>query len=183
MIPRGSEEIVTLVVGGVILLFGRRLYWLCLGGFGFLCGMVLGGMFLDKLETWAVILIALVLGLIGMVAVLILQKITIVLAGAIGGGLLIVTVVQEFWPPASPEFLWIYFIAGAFLGGLLVMSVFQWALILLSAGTGSAMIVRSLVLDSNYEALALLLIFIVGFVVQASSLKRHTRASSDKQNG
>src|SRR5258708_32422031 len=81
-----SIPILSVVIGAVVLLFGRKLFWLCVAAIGFAAGVTpashLGGEPTPLLQ----LTFAILLGFIGALLALFLQKLAIGLAGFLGGG-------------------------------------------------------------------------------------------------
>src|SRR5437879_752879 len=75
-----------LLVGLVLLVYGRRLYWLFVAGIGFLTGLALGPRLLVGQPEWMILLVALVLALIGALLAAVAQKFVVGLIGFLAGG-------------------------------------------------------------------------------------------------
>ena len=87
--PGASLPIVSLLLGAVILFFGRRLFWLCVAAIGFAAGVELAPHLMTEPTPLLQLTIALVLGFIGALLATFLQKIAIAVAGFVAG---------ENWP-------------------------------------------------------------------------------------
>jgi hypothetical protein len=70
---------------------------------------------------------------------------------------------------------WVVFIVGGIIGVILVNAVLDWALIILSALAGSALIVDAIDLPQALAVIAFIALVLVGFSVQARELKREKR--------
>src|SRR5215470_17532196 len=75
-----------LLVGLVLLLFGRRLYWLFVAGIGFLTGLELAPRLFPDRPEWVILAAALGLALVGTVLAIVAQKVIIGLVGFLAGG-------------------------------------------------------------------------------------------------
>src|SRR5262250_1679447 len=75
-----------MLVGVVLVLFGRRLYWIFVAGVGFLTGLELAPRVLPGRPEWVVLLTAIGLALLGMLLAIVAQKFIIALVGLIAGG-------------------------------------------------------------------------------------------------
>src|SRR5437899_13002825 len=75
-----------LLVGLVLLVYGRRLYWLFVAGIGFLTGLALGPRLLVGQPEGMILLVALILALIGALLAVVAQKFVVGLIGFLAGG-------------------------------------------------------------------------------------------------
>jgi hypothetical protein len=128
-----------LLVGALLLFFGRRLFWVFVGAIGFVAGVHIAGRLAAEQPELLRLLFALGLGLIGALVAVLLQRIAVAVAGWIAGGYLAYRLAVGFG--LEPEWLrWAAFIVGAVVAALLVSLLFEWALIVLSALTGAVLI-------------------------------------------
>ena len=72
-----SVPIVGALIGAVILFFGRKLFWLCVAAVGFAAGVEIAPHLVQEPSPLLALTVALVLGLIGVLLALFLQKIAI----------------------------------------------------------------------------------------------------------
>src|SRR6266446_5668105 len=91
-----SVPIISALIGAVILLFGRRLFWLCVAAVGFAAGVEIAPHLVHEPSTLLALTIALVLGFIGALLALFLQKIAIAVAGFLAGGQLAIVIFAAF---------------------------------------------------------------------------------------
>lgn len=167
--------IITLVAGLAALLFGRRLFWLFVGLVGFLVSFNLATEFLGGQPQWIILLIALVVGILGALLAVFLQYIAVAVAGFLAGGYAVLSLVRLLSLDLNQEWLfWFIFILGGVIGAILILLVFDWALIILSSGVGAATLVQLAELFMELSpALNLILFFlllIVGIAFQAYTL-------------
>src|SRR5437867_3046454 len=80
------HSLIGLVVGTLLLLFGRQLFWLFVGLIGFAAGLQLAPLLLPGTSEVVVFIAAVLLGLAGAVLAILLQKVAIALAGFVAGG-------------------------------------------------------------------------------------------------
>jgi len=102
------------------------------------------------------------------------QGFAISLAGFLAGGYIALQVLPMLnleggWLP------WLIFIVGGLIGLILINAVLDWALILLSALAGSALIIDAIDLPQILAVIAFVVLILVGFSVQARELKREKR--------
>jgi hypothetical protein len=164
------------VLGGVLLLFGRRLYFLLLGVAGFALGWTLGSspLLADlglALGPGARLAVGLVLGvLVAMLAVFV-HNVALVLGGAALGavaGIMLVDVLALPWE----VWTWLLVIASTLVGALLVRGVFAVALVVVSAFLGANLILGVLPLVGSPALLTGLGLWILGILVQSSSRRK-----------
>jgi hypothetical protein len=163
---------VPLVLAGVLLLFlGRRLFWLFVGLTGFVVGFALGQR-LDLAQTQLMaLLIAVGVGVIGIVLAIFLQRVAIAVAGFFSGGYLGLAIANQLArTPASSE--WIFFLVAGILGAILLTVFFDWALIFLSSITGAVLVARGIPIPGDVSLLAIAALFVFGFLVQAGWHRR-----------
>src|SRR5262245_43468491 len=118
----------SIAVGALILLFGRRLFWLFVAAIGFWIGIELTPYLVQHPPPWLALAVALVLGLMGAVLAFILQKIAIAIAGFLVGGHIATALLAAFVNVPSHQ-SWIAFVIGGILGAMLLLALFDWALI------------------------------------------------------
>ncbi len=159
-----------LLVGLVLLVYGRRLYWLFVAGIGFLTGLALAPRLLVGQPEWMILLVALILALIGALLAVVAQKFVVGLIGFLAGGgsgvLLLRALHME-----SNTLAWIVYLLLGIAGLVLGLVLFEWALILLSSLAGANLIVvgvESFVdLSRGSVVLLVCIVDLVGILVQA----------------
>jgi hypothetical protein len=168
------KAIVEVLVGAAMLLLGRELYWLFVGGTGFVLGTGLVARFLQGQAIWLTIVIAFTVGLLGALLALFVQKLAIAVAGFASGGYVVASLVSVL----GMEARWVYWLAsllGGLLGALFVSTVFDWALLVLSSLAGAALIVQAVQLGPVPAILLFLVLTGLGIVVQARLMWREKR--------
>jgi len=78
----------TLALGILLLLFGRRAFWIFVAVVGFIAGLTFATMFLHGQPELVILLIAIVAGVIGAVLAIMLEWLAILIAGFLAGGYL-----------------------------------------------------------------------------------------------
>lgn len=158
--------LVPLGLGLVVLLFGRRLYWLALGGLGFLLGLELAHGLLRLGSPAAETLIAVLAGVLGVVVAIAAQKLAVRIAGCLLGGYLTYWLLPTLALPLGRNETILAVCTGAVLGLLLAASLFDFALIATSAVVGALLISDALPLGAA-RAWAFLALLVVGVWVQS----------------
>ena len=160
----------TAVVGIGLLLAGRKIFWLFVGGIGFLIGIELARRIAFP-SDWMIIIAALGLGLIFALLAVFLESVAIGIAGFLGGGLAAIRIAALFGmeaPVAQP----VLFVVGGILGALLIVVLLNWALITISSIAGASMVASSLPMAGAQRPIVLLLLIVLGVVVQSVAMRR-----------
>ena len=168
-----ATPIAALLVGIVLLLFGRRLFWLFVGVIGFMAGwyFVLGRGHHEPAAGG--LLVAVLAGLIGLVLALVVQKVAVALAGFFVGAYLVANLLGWPLPPLRPTEQLVLLLAGV-VAAFLALALFDLALILFSAIAGAGMIVDNVHLrvGGNVRLVLLVVLAAVGAAFQARWLQR-----------
>ncbi len=173
------RTLLPILVGICLLLFGRKLFWLLVGAIGFVVGMNFATHFFHDRPESFIIISALVIGLLGAVLAIFLQKVAIGLAGFLAGGYLALNFVERFnWESTSLQ--WIVVLGAGILSALLLTILFDWALIVLSSLTGALFIVQSFELSNDVNTILFVLLSVAGVVLQAKS-KRGKRSGKESE--
>src|SRR3989475_8542915 len=99
-----SVAIVGALIGVVILLFGRKLFWLCVAAVGFAAGVELAPHLVQEPSPVLALTVALVLGFVGALLALFLQKIAIAIAGFFAGGKFAIAIAAAFFAQHAQYF-------------------------------------------------------------------------------
>ncbi len=144
-----TVSIIGALIGIVVLFFGRKLFWLCVAAVGFLAGVELAPHLVNEPSPLLLLTVAIVLGLIGALLALFLQKIAIAVVGFLAGGKLAGAIAAAFFVHHA-EYSTIVFVAGGILGAILILVVFDWALIVVSSLIGAHLIQSAIVLPPSH---------------------------------
>jgi hypothetical protein len=168
--------LVYLVLGVLLLLLGRRLFWLFVGVAGFVAGVEAAPYLLPHQTELFMLVVALVLGILGALLALFLQKVAIALAGFAVGGYLTMVLAAPLLGGTGIQYpgAWLCFLIGGILGAILLFAFFNWALIILSSMHGAQLILRSLVPPHRYFTIIFALLAVTGIVIQATTYRRPT---------
>jgi hypothetical protein len=170
-------NILYLVLGAILLVAGRKLFWLLVGGIGFVVGATLATRFFQGNEL-TVILAGLVLGIIFAVLAIFLESVAIGIAGFVGGGYVFLSLAGMLGLDRGGLSTWIIFVVGGILGVVLVAFLFGWALITISSLAGASMIVTALGLTAATAGLIYVGLVIAGVLIQGTSLRREEHATA-----
>ncbi len=166
-----SVPIASALIGLVILLFGRKLFWLCVAAVGFAAGVEMAPHVVSQPTPLLALSFAILLGFLGALLALFLQKIAIGVLGFLAGGKLAVAIAATFYTGSAVN-NGIIFLVGGIVGAILLLSVFDLALIFVSSAVGAYMIQQIVALPPVGTALLFVVLLIVGVAVQSASFRR-----------
>jgi hypothetical protein len=166
-------NVINLVLGGALLLAGRKLFWLFVGAAGFVTGIQLATRFWQGPELLAIV-VGLVLGIIFALLAIFLQALVIGIAGFLIGGYILTVLATMIGIDVSGAATWIVYIIGGILGLILVSFLFDWALITLSSLAGASLIIQSFPPGGAVGGLFFFILVILGVLVQGSILRRES---------
>lgn len=168
--------ILSVLIGAVILFFGRKLFWLSVAAVGFAGGVELAPMLVHEPAPMTQLTIALVLGFIGALLALFLQKIAVGIAGFAIGGRLAVALAASFILDHAAHY-WLTFIIGGVVGAIMLMALFGWALILLSSLLGAHLILNAIALPQTGATILMIALTALGVIVQTAVFRRSRRVA------
>src|SRR5438128_7547572 len=163
--------ILSVLIGAIILFFGRKLFWLCVAAVGFAAGVEVAPHLVHEPSAILSLSVAIVFGFIGALLALFLQKVAIAVAGFLAGGKLAMALVAAFFVH-GPNYPGVTFIVGGIIGAILLLSLFDWALIVMSAVVGAYLIGHTIVLPQTGATILFIGLTALGIVVQATAFRR-----------
>ena len=158
-------NLINLILGIVLLTTGKKLYWLFVGVIGFIIGLALATQYVQLNPPWLVYIVALGAGIIGAILATFLQHLAIALVGFIVGGYGALHLTGLFGINSEPT-SWMAFIVGGIVGLLLVASVFNWALYLLSSWAGATLVTEAIGLQATVGVVVFFALFVLGMIIQ-----------------
>jgi hypothetical protein len=161
-------NILSILVGLVLLLFGRKLFWFFVAVAGFIAGMFLARDQFQVHSQALLLAIALLAGVVGAVLSILVQKLAIALAGFAAGGYLGAILLQAL---NAASYTWLGILIGGIIGAVLLLVLFDWALIGLSSLLGASLLTDALASNAS-AALVFLAAFAIGVIVQSLQLRR-----------
>jgi len=162
--------ILSALIGAIILLLGRKLFWLCVAAVGFAAGVEATPYLFHEPKSLLTLTLALVLGFLGALLALFLQKIAIAIVGFLAGGRLAIGIAATFFAHQA-HYFGITFLIGGIVGALLFLALFDWALIVFSSAVGAYLIQSAVTLPSSGSAILFVVLAAIGIVVQVSALR------------
>lgn len=168
--PPALASWVAAALGAVLLLAGRRVFWLVLAVLGFLVGFHLARQGLNIEDPGMALALGLVAGLAGALLAVVVQKLAVVLAGLALGGAGAWWLADQ-WALASGA-RWLAVAVGVALGAALALWLFDAALVVLSAMAGAYLLVRAFEPAPLAASIALVILSLLGVAIQARGLLR-----------
>ena len=162
-----SLPIVSAIIGVVVLLFGRKLFWVCVAAVGFAAGIELAPHLVQQPSPLLQLSLALILGIVGALLALLLQRVAIGIVGFAAGGRLAVGLAATFFVDHA-SYYWLTFLIGGVIGTLLLLALFDWALIILSSLIGAYLILSAITLPQTGATILFAGLTILGIIVQAA---------------
>lgn len=158
---------INILVGAVLLLFGRRLFWLFVGCTGFIVGFDLAGSLFPGQSQLLIFLIALGVGLLGAIAAIFLQRLVVGIAGFFAGGYFLSAAAMAALHTHQSAVQWIAYVIGGIIGAILTMTLLDPALIVLSSLAGATAISQNVPLSQSNKGILFIALLIVGIIAQA----------------
>jgi len=166
-----SIPIFSVLIGVVVLFFGRKLFWLCVAAIGFAAGVELAPRLVQEPSVLLSLTTALLLGISVALLALFLQKIAIAVLGFLAGGKLAGAIAAAFFVHYAQHST-IIFVIGGVIGAILLLVLFDWALIVVSAFIGAHLIQSAITLPQSGLTIVFIGLAVIGILVQAASLRR-----------
>jgi hypothetical protein len=160
--------IVRILLGIVLLFFGRTLYWVFVAAVGFLAGVYLANHWLSDQTEAVRILVAIGAGVLGAILGMLVQRLAFAIGGFFAGGYLALRIEEHFQVGGDPN-LWM--IIGGVVGAIIAAMVMDWAIIVLSSLAGAAAITSGVLeqfqqIDRGLAGIIFLVLAVVGIIVQ-----------------
>ncbi len=163
---------VSVILGIVLLLLGRRLFWLFVALAGFYVGFEVARAVLADQPQWLIWLVAAAAGLIGAILAMLFQRVAFALGGLYAGGYLALLAAERFLPGVAGLGA---FVVGAVAGAIAAVLIMDWAIIALSCMFGAVLVVSSLGLGDIASVFAYAALVAIGIIVQARLMRGSTR--------
>ena len=160
-------NIIYLAAGAALLILGRKMFWLFVGVVGFLFGLTIAPQVLPGQSQTVILTVSLVIGFLGALLAVAVQKLAVGLAGLLAGAYLANYLIHLFSFNLG-SFVWLVIGIGGILGAILAGSMFDWALILLTSASGAVIISDNLHFPQPLSLVALIALFVVGVIIQGN---------------
>lgn len=158
-------NLIYIAAGGMLLFFGRKLFWLFVAVVGFLIGITFVPELFPNQPESVILIISLIIGMLGALLTSLLQKVAVAVAGLLAGGYIAFYLLQTLAANAG-QYQWAAIIAGAIIGGLLAGTMFDWGLIILTSASGATLISQGVDFGMPISGVILVILFIIGLFAQ-----------------
>jgi hypothetical protein len=164
--------LISVLLGAALLFAGRRLIWLFVGTLGFIFGMQLASL-LPQLSETTILIVGLIFGVVFALLAVFLQRLAIGIAGFLAGGFILTT----FFARLGVESLsnWVVYLIGGAIGIVLVLLLFDWALIIIASLDGAVLLLQSFSSNTPAGVLIFFLLAITGIIIQGGLMLRGRR--------
>ena len=162
---------INILVGAVLLLWGRKLFWLFVGCVGFIVGFNFASEAFQGQSQGLILLIAIGAGLLGAILSIFLQRVVVGIAGFFAGGYFLSNVAVAVLHAQQHAVQWIAYVVGGILGALLTVVLLDPALIILSSLAGATAISQNLPLKESNKGILFIALLVVGIIVQATQYR------------
>lgn len=154
-----------LAAGILLLFFGKKAFWMFVAIIGFLLGVEFAPQILGGQTQSVYLTVSLIVGLLGALLAILLQKFAVGLAGLVAGGYITYSLMQMAVLDVG-QYQWMILVAGALLGAVLAGSMFDWAMILITSASGAVLIYQGANIDSAYAYIVFAGLVLLGIIVQ-----------------
>lgn len=166
--------VLRILIGIALLLLGRKLFWLFVGGIGFVTAMDLTVRFLPQSAPFVAIVAGLLVGVIGALLAIFLQQVAVGVAGFLAGGAFVLSLIDLLGMGQTTVLAWVLVVIGAVAGLVLALALLDWALIVLSSLSGAGLVAQAVDVTPPLALVIFAVALVVGIVVQARVLQRET---------
>jgi len=164
---KNNMQWINILAGVLLLLFGRRLFWLFVGCIGFIVAFDIASGSLQGQSQFLILLIAVGVGLLGAIAAIFLKRLLVGIAGFFAGGYFLSTLAVAALHTHQQAIQWIAYAIGGIIGAILTMILLDPALIFLSSLAGATAISQNVPLDQSGKGILFIALLIFGIIVQA----------------
>lgn len=163
--------LIRLCLGIALLVMGGKLFWLFLGGVGFVFAFDFAERTIHSQPHSVLLIIALFAGALGAMVAIFLQEFAVLAGGFFAGGYLFTELLKALGVRVG-DYHWLFFIAGGLVGAVLMSIVFGWTLIIVSSLMGSILILETFQLGNQLSTLVFICLGILGIVIQSGLIKK-----------
>jgi len=158
------HPIADLVTGALLLVLGRKLFWLFVAIAGFYAGIEVVRVLLAGQPSWVMWVAGAATGLIGALLAMLFQRVGFALGGFYAGGYAALILAERFAPGAVGGAT---FVIGGVVGALFAVWLMDWAIIVLSSLVGAVLVVTSLGLRGAAGFVVYVVLAALGIALQA----------------
>jgi MFS family permease len=154
-----------IIVGVLLLAFGRKLVWLFIGLVGFVAGLSAAQTLIPDQPVWYMIAVGAGVGLLMVLIARFVKNIAFGLGGFLLGAYL-VNGLLTLLKLELGTLGWIFILMGGALGAFFMLAAFEWALKILSSFAGSMLIAQILPPEFAFRQVFFIGLVILGVVLQ-----------------
>ena len=158
------HPIADLVTGALLLVLGRKLFWLFVAIAGFYAGIEVVRVLLAGQPSWVMWVAGAATGLIGALLAMLFQRVGFALGGFYAGGYAALILAERFAPGTVGGAT---FVIGGVVGALFAVWLMDWAIIVLSSLVGAVLVVTSLGLRGAAGFVVYVVLAALGIALQA----------------
>src|ERR1041384_1714381 len=112
-------DLARILAGLLLIILGRRLFWMFVGLVGFWAGMYIAAQFLSSQSGFVVLIIGVVAGILGVMLAIFLQRLARAIAGFLSAGYFLVAVSHQIaWLSHYGDL--VVFVVGGIVGAILL---------------------------------------------------------------
>jgi hypothetical protein len=163
-------EISNIIIGLILLGFGRKLFWLVIGLVGFLLGLEITRLFFGGQPQWLQLAIAIGLGCLGALLAMLAQRVAFAVGGFFAGVFLAFKLSQIFAGPDNSTILLGLIIAAGICGAVVATLFIDQAITIFACLVGAGAIVGELPLGPGPGFGVFIILSTAGFLVQGKLL-------------
>ena len=170
------------LLGVLLLVAGRKLYWLLSAVAGAVAGLYISATFFHTEAWWQQLVVALVAGILGAILAVSLQKVAAVVVGFLAGGYGLLILVQALGIQVGDAGL-VFIIGGGIVGAILMAVLFEWALIGVTAWAGATLVTQALNLRSGLSGVVFLALLCLGVIIQVATdqMEKRNKAKAESE--
>src|SRR4051812_37289435 len=116
-----------ILAGGLLLVLGRKLFWLYVAILGFVTGLTVASRLFNVQPEWLQLVIAIGFGILGAILAYFFQEIAVAVAGFLAGAYVALTLATSVAGNAMQNgdvLSWVVFIVGGLIGAVLAVMLF-----------------------------------------------------------
>jgi hypothetical protein len=163
-----SERWLPIALGAVLLVVGRRLFWLLVATLGFLFAFTLVQRMAPESPEPLHWVLAIAAGVVGAVLAIFAQQLAVGAAGMLFGAYVTLWALQTYAVDLG-NWEWVAILAGGVLAAVLALLVFETALVVLSSILGASLLVDGSGLEGLPSVVLFAFLVIIGVAVQTGS--------------
>jgi hypothetical protein len=163
-----SDRWLPIVLGAVLLVVGRRLFWLLVATLGFLFAFTLVERMAPESPEPLHWVLAIAAGVVGAVLAIFAQQLAVGAAGMLFGAYVALWIVEGYAIDLG-GWEWIALLAGGVLGAVLALLVLDTALVVVSSILGASLLVGAARLDGLPAVVLFAFLVVIGVAVQTRS--------------